>query len=239
MSGALEVRVRARVGTFMLDVHLDLPRGPVAIIGPNGSGKSTLLRILAGAIEPEAGVVRVGETVLVDTGRGLCLPPEDRQVGYLPQGCGLFGHRTAVDNVAYGLYRLPRAQRRERGREMLETLGIAGVAARRPATLSGGERQRVALARALVTSPRLLLLDEPTSGLDVQVRRDTRAMLNEHLVDPGRTAVVVTHDLRDLLAWDPTVVFLDGGRVAARGSLEELRGDDHPFLTEFLSPLIP
>jgi molybdate transport system ATP-binding protein len=232
----VEIDVRARLDAFGLDAQL-VARGPIALVGPNGAGKTTLLRVLAGAVRPTAGALRVGGRTLVDVGRGVFEPPEARGVGYLPQGSCLFGHLSAADNVAYGLRRLGRAARRDRARELLGHLGVAHLADRRARALSGGERQRVALARALAPEPRILLLDEPTAALDLPFRREVRALLSGALRAPDRAAVVVTHDPRDLLAWDPTVVLLDRGRVAAQGSVAELRDVDHPFLSELLAPL--
>ena len=238
MSLALDLDLRARVGDFVLDVAISLSRGPIALIGPNGAGKTTLLRALAGAMVPEEGRLSVGERTLVDIGAGEVVPPAKRGVGYLPQGYGLFGHLSAIDNVAYGLYRLPKPEREARARSLLEAMGAEKILESRPGALSGGQRQRVALARALAIEPTLLLLDEPTAALDVSVRQETRALLAEQFGVPGRLAVVATHDLRDLLAWDPVVVCLDEGRVIAQGSVDELTQDqEHPFLVEFFSPL--
>ena len=163
---------------------------------------------------------------------GVWVPPEDRRIGYLPQGYGLFGHLSAADNVAYGI---SGPGRRDRARSLLDELGVGGVAERRPAVLSGGEKQRVALARALATDPELLLLDEPTAALDVSARREVRELLGE--VFRTRQAVVVTHDVRDLLAWDPIVLMLVEGEVRAQGTVAELRFSTDPFLVELLAPL--
>lgn len=238
MSIGLQLNLRACVGEFELDVSLSVPKGPVALIGPNGSGKTTLLRALAGAVVPDAGRLVVGERVLVDVDAQVVVPPEDRGVGYLPQGYGLFEHLSVQDNVAYGLYRLSTEERAARARDLLAAMGAEKLLQVRPGTLSGGQKQRVALARALAIDPGLLLLDEPTAALDVSVRQETRELLANQFVQPDRLAVVVTHDVRDLLAWDPVVVFLEEGRVVAQGSVEALsQQTEHPFLVEFFSPL--
>ena len=238
MSIGLQLNLRAFVGEFELDVSLSVPRGPVALIGPNGSGKTTLLRALAGAVVPDSGRLVVGERVLVDVEAQVVVPPEERGVGYLPQGYGLFEHLSVQDNVAYGLYRLSTEQRAARARDLLAAMGAEKLLNSRPGTLSGGQKQRVALARALAIEPGLLLLDEPTAALDVSVRQETRELLASQFGQPDRLAVVVTHDVRDLLAWDPVVVFLDEGRVVAEGSVEALsQQTEHPFLVEFFSPL--
>lgn len=238
MPPELDIDLRARAGDFELDVCLRVDRGPVAVVGPNGSGKTTLLRLLAGGLRPTQGRAIVCGRVLVDTSTGRCLPPEEREVGYLPQGYGLFGHMTAQDNVGYGMRGRSRQERRRRSRELLTELGVGALGPRRPSTLSGGEQQRVSLARALGASPQLLLLDEPTAALDVTVKQQTRELLAPHLRHPGRCAVVVTHDLRDLLAWKPMIVLMLDGRLIAQGSLATLcRQPGHAFLAELLRPL--
>lgn len=226
----LDLSLTWAAGAFALDLDLQIERGPVALIGPNGSGKTTALRAIAGALDRVDGHLRV-------RGRELNgLPPESRRVGYLPQGLGLFDHLTVLDNVAYGVTG-SKAERRERARAMLDRLDVGALADRRPARLSGGEAQRVALARALATEPRILLLDEPTSSLDAHVRREVREVLAEVLRDPGHVAVVVTHDVRDLLVWTPRIAMLWEGSVWAEGSVQDLRGTDHPFLAELFAPI--
>ncbi len=235
MPADLDVELRADVGGFRLDVRLRVERGPLALIGPNGAGKTTLLRALAGAVPGAVGRVFVRGRPLLDTAAGTDLRPEDRRVGYLPQGGALFPHLSVLDNAAYGVRGAARAARRRRGAELLDELGVGQLTGRRPRGLSGGEAQRVALARALAVSPDLLLLDEPTAALDVAARRGIRTLLAQRFAAPGPCAIVVTHDLRDLLAWEPTVALIEGGRVAAQGSIAELRArTDHPFLAELL-----
>ena len=219
-------RVRMRLGTLELDVSVDGGHEPVALIGPNGSGKTTLLRTIAGAHRPDVGTVQLGEEVVFDAERGIDVPPEERHVGYVPQGYGLFPHLSVLDNVAFGLMgRPPRPSREERraaALRLLERMGCAPLADRRPATLSGGEQQRVALARALTVEPRILLLDEPLAALDARARRNIRSYLVEHLAERRGPALVVSHDARDVRALGAHVLAIEEGRIVQRGSAEEL-----------------
>ncbi|MCB9537632.1 MAG: ABC transporter ATP-binding protein [Myxococcales bacterium] len=231
--------VRARAGDFTLDVALEGDARPLALVGPNGSGKTTLLRVLAGAVRPEAAEIEVDGVVLHSTARGVEVPIEQRRVGYVPQGYGLFPHLSVLDNVAFGLStgarRVDRRARRGRAAAVLERLGVGGLARRTPGGLSGGEQQRVALARALVIEPALLLLDEPLAALDATARRAIRGFLAEHLRAFGRPCVIVTHDVRDVAALDLQVCVLEGGRVMQRGDLNALRAAPATdFVAEFV-----
>lgn len=227
-------RLRVRRGDFLLDVDLGGPAGPLVLVGPNGSGKTTLLRALAGAARPDDGVVRVGDRVLLDAATDV--PIEQRGVGYVPQGYGLFPHLSVRDNVAFGLAArgVPPAERSERVARILDELGCDGLIDRSPRTLSGGEQQRVALARALVLAPRLLLLDEPLAALDATTRRAVRSFLATRLRAFGGPSLLVTHDARDAAALDAEVVVLERGRVVQRGRLESLRAAPATdFVAEF------
>ena len=227
-------RLRVRRGDFLLDVDLEGPAGPLVLVGPNGSGKTTLLRALAGAVRPDDGAIRVGGRVLLDASTDV--PIEEREVGYVPQGYGLFPHLSVRDNVAFGLAArgVPPSERSERVARILDDLGCGGLIDRSPRTLSGGEQQRVALARALVLAPRLLLLDEPLAALDATTRRAVRSFLAARLHAFEGPSLLVTHDARDAAALDAEVVVLEGGRVVQRGSLESLRAAPATdFVAEF------
>lgn len=221
------VEVTAKVGELDLHAELEGDGQPIVLVGPNGAGKTTLLRILVGAYSPKRGTIRLGDRCLLDAERGINLPPEQRRIGYVPQGYGLFPHLNALDNVAFGLRfsdrEGTRASRRKTAAAMLDNLGCAHLAQRDAAALSGGERQRIALARALVVEPELLLLDEPLSALDAASRRGVRAFLVERLVAAGRPAIVVTHDLRDVRALGAEVFVLEAGRIVQRGTAAQLQ----------------
>jgi molybdate transport system ATP-binding protein len=231
-----EVELRGRLGELAVDVRFEAGDGPTILVGPNGAGKTTVLRAIAGAATGLHGRVRLCGRTLLDTAARVDLPPEMRRVGYVPQGLGLFPHLTAEGNVAFGCGRGPAA--RLRARAVLEQLGALELAERRPHALSGGERQRVALARALAIEPAGLLLDEPLSALDVGQRRRTRTLLAEHLRRAGLPALVVTHDLRDILALDGEVVVIEAGRVVQVGRATTLaRAPATEFVADLLDPL--
>jgi molybdate transport system ATP-binding protein len=221
-----QLRVQAKIGGLALEVELEGGREPLVLVGPNGAGKTTLLRIVAGAHRPVAGRIQVGERVLFDAAQDIDLPPEARRVGYVPQGYSLFPHLSAVDNVSFGLaskaHFEPARARRESALAWLAELGSASLAHRFPRELSGGEKQRVALARALILKPDVLLLDEPLSALDATSRRTMRAFLASHLEQRALPALVVSHDVKDVLALGGQVAVIENGRVVQRGSAREL-----------------
>ncbi|MEZ4436086.1 MAG: ATP-binding cassette domain-containing protein [bacterium] len=224
--------------SFAVTLRLQVPHLDVAfeatsavIIGPNGAGKSTLLRLIAGAPLGAQGRVVLDGRVLFDSAAGIDLPPEARQIGYVPQGYGLFPHLTVRGNVAFGVPG-DRATRRAAADAALTAADAAELADRRPATLSGGERQRVAIARALAAAPAALLLDEPLAALDVAARRATRARLAAVLA--GRSSLVVTHDARDVAALGGEVIVLAAGRILQRGPAAALAAAPaDPFVAEF------
>lgn len=208
---------------FRLDLDLTVDdRQVTAVLGPNGSGKSTLLRLVAGLEQAETGTVTIaGRTV---DGTGVFVPTEERKVGYVPQGYGLFGHRSVLDNVAFGLRAagVGRAAARNTARRWLDRLDLGALADRRPHQLSGGQAQRVALARALASEPEVVLLDEPLAALDVATRRTTRRDLRTALSQYGGARLMVTHDPLDVYALADRVVVIDDGRIVQEGTIAEV-----------------
>jgi iron(III) transport system ATP-binding protein len=189
-----------------------------AILGASGSGKTTLLRILAGFERVDRGSVTMGDRV-VDNGRRH-LAPERRRVGYVPQEGALFPHLTVAANIAFGLSR----EARHGGRvgELLDLVGLSGLAERYPHQLSGGQQQRVALARALAIKPSIVLLDEPFSSLDAALRASVRTDVARVLHTAGATALLVTHDQDEALSMADRVAVLRDGVIAQIGTPQEL-----------------
>jgi molybdate transport system ATP-binding protein len=216
---SLEADLRIDRGRFALELPLVAEPGEVvALLGPNGAGKTTALRALAGLIALSGGHIRLDGTTW-DAPPSVFVPAERRRVGVVFQDYLLFGHLSALENVAFGLrargYR--RAAARAQATRWLDRVGLADFAERKPRALSGGQAQRVALARALVTEPRLLLLDEPLAALDAGTKLHVRSDLAHHLRDyPGHT-VLVTHDPLDAMVLADRLVILEDGAIVQQG----------------------
>lgn len=197
----------------------------VAVLGESGCGKSSLLRLAAGLEAPDAGEIRIDGRCVA----GSCMtrvtrmvPAEARGVGLMFQDHALFPHLDLLDNVRFGLHRLPRARGTAIALSRLGEVGLAGRARDYPHTLSGGEAQRVALARALAPGPRLLLLDEPFSSLDPGTRERVRADTLALLRAAGTTALLVTHDPAEAMAFSDRIVLMRAGRIVQAGTAEEI-----------------
>jgi molybdate transport system ATP-binding protein len=219
------LRVQARIDDRDAAFDLTLADGEVlAVLGPNGAGKSTLLGLIAGLLRPDQGRVELGTRVLTDTGSGVFIPAHTRGVAMLSQRAMLFPHMSVAANVAFA----PRSKgkRRSEARVIAEhwlaAVDAQDLADRRPAQLSGGQAQRVAVARALAAEPEVLLLDEPMSALDVTAAPALRRLLRHILRDDARTAVIVTHDLRDALAVADRVIVVERGRIVENGTVRSV-----------------
>jgi len=197
----------ADAGGFALDVSFTIGDGPTFLRGPNGAGKTTLLRAILGLEPLDHGRVVLASRTLVDTARAIDLPPEARDIGWVPQGAALFPHLSALGNVAFAAPLVD-------AMAVLAQVGAAHLAHRSARVLSGGERQRVALARALVRRPSLLLLDEPLSALDPAARAGLRTLLAGLLPSLAIPSLVVTHDAADIAALGGPILELDNGRLA-------------------------
>lgn len=217
-----ELRLRAVVANRGVDLDVTVPAGEVlAVLGPNGAGKSTALHIAAGLVRPDEGIVRVGDRVLTDTARGVHVATHARRVALLSQDPLLFPHLTVAANVAFAprsARRVGRAPARAAAARWLAEVGATELAGRMPRSLSGGQAQRVALARALAAEPDVLLLDEPLAGLDVAAASAMRTLLRGVLTAGGRSAVLITHELLDVVALADRVLILEDGRVAEAGA---------------------
>ncbi|HEV2438886.1 MAG TPA: ABC transporter ATP-binding protein [bacterium] len=213
----LTVAAACRLGAFTLDVAFRSASRRTVLFGPSGAGKTMTLQCMAGFLVPPRGSVAIRDTVLLDTGRGINVPPWRRRVGVVLQGDALFPHLDAAANVAYGMRRVWRGREPTRALALLAAVGLPGYGDRRPANLSAGERQRVALARALASDPRALLLDEPFSAVDAPVREQLRRDLLALVDARDLPTVVVTHDFDEAHVLGETIVVLVAGRVVQTG----------------------
>ncbi len=185
----------------------------VCVLGPTGSGKTTLLRLIAGVIKPDEGEIYIDDQIVND------VPPQKRNVAYVPQRYALFPHLKVIDNVAFGP--ISRGVRWVKARKIsmkfLDMMRLSWRADSYPDELSGGMQQRLALARGLASGARLLLLDEPLGALDARLRVELRYKLRELVKKQGLTAIHVTHDQEEALVVADKIVVLRYGRVQQVG----------------------
>ncbi|MER5768499.1 ABC transporter ATP-binding protein [Streptomyces sp. NPDC001985] len=206
--------------TVALDaVALEFGRGVHGLLGPNGAGKTSLIRVLATVAAPAAGRVELlGRDVSAHRERA----EVRRRLGYLPQEFGFYPGFTVREFVSYIAWLKEMAPDTVPGavETAVERVGLADRIDAKVRTLSGGMVRRVGIAQAIVNEPELLLLDEPTAGLDPEQRVEFRALLRE--VGTSATVIVSTHLVEDVAAACGRVTLIESGRVAYRGSTEEL-----------------
>jgi sulfate transport system ATP-binding protein len=218
--------------TVVKDLSLEVEQGELfVLLGSSGSGKSTLLRMIAGLTPLDNGQIFLNEREVT------ALPTQQRGVGFVFQNYSLFKHMTVAQNIAFGLeiHRMPRPQREDRVRELLELIGLADYGSRMPSQLSGGQQQRVALARALAPEPEVLLLDEPFGALDVKIRGQLRQNLREIQQRLKFTAILVTHDQDEAFELADRIGIIEQGILLEIGKPEDLyRRPQHHFTATFL-----
>lgn len=200
---------------------LDLEVRPgtiVGLVGNNGAGKSTTIKMLCGLVEPSAGTATVG-------GQATLQPATRKAIGYLPEDSPLYDEQTPLACLAFfgSLYGISRHESKARAERLLQRLRLDEAFWKKPiGELSKGSARKVAIARALLHDPAVLVLDEPASGLDPGTRRELDAFLLE-LRAEGKAIVLSAHNLRQVEDLCDTILLLHKGKVAARGSLSELR----------------
>ncbi len=191
------------------------PGQMMCLLGPSGSGKTTLLRIVAGIEQQSSGEVLFDDREIA--GPSVFLPPEARGIGLVFQDYALFPHLSILDNVKFGLDKLPSKEAKHQALQVLTRVGLEELANEYPHALSGGEQQRVALARALAPRPGVLLMDEPFSGLDSRLRESVRDETLTILRESRATAIMVTHDPEEALRMGDRIALLRDGKLVQEG----------------------
>ena len=214
----------ARFGSFWLrDISLTIKRGDFfLLLGPTGAGKSLLLETILGIKKPDAG------RILLDGQDITSLPPEQRDIAYVPQDLGLFPNMSPLDNILFGarIRKIDGETIRRRLDYLTEHLNLGPVISRPSIfTLSGGEKQRIAFARAIITKPRVLFLDEPFSALDHPLRLE----MHQYLTGAARMykipVIMVTHDLNEASKLGDKIIIYSEGRVIQTGTPAEVRNN--------------
>lgn len=216
------------------DVSFTVYPGEIfALLGPSGCGKTTTLRLIAGFEQADTGRISMAERTLADSNTHV--PPESRGIGFVFQDYALFPHKNVLENVAFGLRKVPKKQRQERAFEVLDMVGMTNLQSRLPHHLSGGEQQRVALARAIIARPKLLLLDEPFSSLDPGLRQSTRDEVRSLLKAEGISAVLVTHAQEEALSFSERLGVMKEGTLEQIGTPEMVyRHPKTAYVADFL-----
>jgi polar amino acid transport system ATP-binding protein len=225
------------------------PREVMCIVGPSGSGKSTFLRCINHLEKIDRGRLYVDGTLVGYREHGGKLhelrdrevAAQRRDIGMVFQRFNLFPHMTALENVVEAPLRVKgesRAAALERGRDLLERVGLGERRSYYPNQLSGGQQQRVAIARALAMQPKLMLFDEPTSALDPELVGEVLDVMRG-LAEDGMTMVVVTHEMGFAREVGDTLVFMDDGAVVESGAPKQVLSDpQHARTQAFLSKVL-
>ena len=224
--GDCALRVRDLRKTFARPavdgLSLDIAAGELyGLLGANGAGKTTTLRMVTGLLKPDAGSVEVfGIDALRDPRAA------KRLIAWLPDEPMLYDKLTPVEYLEFvaGLWQMPAARARARAEELLVRLDLWSQRDERCEGFSRGMKQKAALAGALIHEPRLLILDEPLTGLDASIAREVKDLLLE-LVRAGCTVILTTHILEVAERMVDRVGIMQGGKLVAEGSLEQLRHD--------------
>jgi ABC-2 type transport system ATP-binding protein len=204
------------------EVSLNVDRGEFfGLLGPNGAGKSTLIHCTTGLAQPSSGTIQIfGHDAIVNYG-------EARQlVGLAPQEVNLDWFLTVEETLDYhaGYFGMPKRERRERARELIEIFSLADKRRERTRTLSGGMKRRLVLARALMHRPRLLILDEPTAGVDIELRLELWHYV-QRINQEGTTILLTTHYLEEADQLCDKIAFINEGQIVAQGSSAELAAE--------------
>jgi ABC-2 type transport system ATP-binding protein len=200
-------------------VSLEIEAGEFSgLLGPNGAGKSTLIHCTTGLAQPTSGDIRVFGHDAVHRYKDARLA-----VGLAPQELNLDWFLTLEETLDYhgGYFGMPKKERRERARELLDTFSLTDKKHERTRTLSGGMKRRLILARALMHRPRLLILDEPTAGVDVELRLELWHYV-QRINNEGTTILLTTHYLEEAEQLCDKIAFINDGQIVARGTSSEL-----------------
>ena len=210
----MRVELQRRQETCFIDVEFQSDEnGITALFGPSGAGKSSTINMVAGLQRPDHGSVFIRGRCLFDSARGINLPPEKRNVGYVFQEGLLFPHLSVRGNLLYG-------RRRDRpGRDSVDfdqvvnLLGLEDLLSRKPKALSGGEKQRVAFGRAVLSNPDILLMDEPLASLDEARKEEMLPFIKNLNTHFGIPILYVSHSFEEILTLTNSIIKLANGKA--------------------------
>src|SRR5260370_23655595 len=219
------------------EVDLEVKREEtVAVLGQSGTGKSVLRRLLIRLLQPDSGSIVIHGQDIVN------LPVEElnairKRMGFLFQHSALYDSLSVEENITFPLQRhtkMSADERKNRARELLQSLGMEADLNKMPSELSCAIQRRVGLARALALEPDILLFDEPTSGLDPIMAKEIAKLIRQQKEQRKVTSIVVTHDLHNARTFADRLVVLHEGRIISQGTYEELERSRDEFVVRYL-----
>jgi multiple sugar transport system ATP-binding protein len=229
--------------TAVDSIDLDVLRGEfLTLLGPSGCGKTTTLRMIAGLEDPSDGEILSENDIFYSKEKGIYVPPEMRNLGFMFQSYALWPHMNVTKNITLGLEskKVPAADIKARVADVLGKVQLTGYEDRFPSELSGGQQQRVALARMIAAKSDIFLMDEPLSNLDAMLRIDMRSELKHLHRVLGATTVYVTHDQVEALTLSDRIVVMNKGRILQCDTPEKIyKKPQNLFVARFVgSPVI-
>ncbi|GBF40319.1 ATP-binding cassette domain-containing protein [Leptospira johnsonii] len=224
MSLIVDIRKKLSDGNrkFELDVQFEFSGEFQVLYGPSGAGKSLTLRALAGLLKPDSGRISFANTVYFDSSSKKYIPPQKRNLGYVPQSYGLFPHLTVRKNIEFGLNRFFQFATSKKDKEtvsyLMNLFEIEETSESYPKHLSGGQKQRVAIARALARDPKILFLDEPFAALHGDLRQKMREELKSLRKKISMPILLISHDPKDLEYFGTSALYMEDGKILSSRS---------------------
>jgi molybdate transport system ATP-binding protein len=221
----VDVSITHHFERFKLSVNFTAPKGLTVLYGRSGSGKTSILTAIAGLLKPDLAKIKVGETVLQDTGQGLWLAPHKRNLGYIFQDSRLFPHLSVQQNLDYAGRATGRKPTMTQRKFVIDMLDVGALLDRSPTTLSGGEKQRVAIGRALLADPKLILADEPLAALDAARKAEILPYFERIRDETNIPIMYVSHSASEVARLATTVIAIKDGQVLRMGPALDVLAD--------------
>lgn len=218
---SLQINIQKSYKDFKLDVNLQGDTEVIGILGNSGCGKSLTLKCIAGIETPDAGSIIINGRTVFDSKKGINLPPQQRQVGYLFQNYALFPTMTVWDNIA-SVIKKPKSEKLALVTQIIKSFELESIKNLYPGQISGGQQQRVALGRMLVSDPTILLLDEPFSALDTNLKWTVEQEIASVLENFSGTTIFVSHDRAEAYRLSNKIAIMDSGKIECVGSRQEV-----------------
>jgi len=220
------------------NISLDVKAGEnLVVFGRSGTGKSVLLKCIIGLLKPDNGNIYIKEQNIIDLNLKE-LNKIRKHTSFLFQGAALYDSMTVRENLAFHLTRNVEINADEVEKKILDTLDLVSLKEavdKMPSELSGGMKKRIGLARSIITDPEVIFYDEPTTGLDPISSKEISELIRDLQKELNMTSIIVTHDLICANIISDRAIFLRDGKIAYKGTLDELKTSKDKFLIDFFS----